>query len=85
MKPNCAHCAHAFREEWNRETDALRCGYRARPEERAPKRADGAPVIAPQDTYGRVTQLYPKGKEAYAEGQAPPAWCYGHFTNRLST
>ena len=30
MKPSCSSCAHAFREEWSRDTDALRCGYRAR-------------------------------------------------------
>ena len=28
MKPSCSSCAHAFREEWSRDTDALRCGYR---------------------------------------------------------
>ena len=29
MKPSCSSCAHAFREEWSRDTDALRCGYKA--------------------------------------------------------
>lgn len=24
MKPSCSSCAHAFREEWSRDTDALR-------------------------------------------------------------
>lgn len=85
MKPSCIHCAHAFREEWNRDTEAVRCGYRAQPEERAPARADGVSLMAPQSAYGRVTQLFPKGKEACIEGTAPPAWCYGHFTDRLST
>lgn len=79
MKPSCSSCAHAFREEWSRDTDALRCGYRARPEERAPVRADGVPLMAPQSAYGRVTQLFPKGKEMYIEGTTPPAWCYGHY------
>lgn len=23
MKPSCSSCAHAFREEWSRDTDAL--------------------------------------------------------------
>ena len=57
----------------------LRCGYKARPEERAPARADGVPMMKPQSAYGRVTQLFPKGKEACVEGNAPPAWCYGHY------
>lgn len=67
MKPSCSSCAHAFREEWSRDTDALRCGYRARSEERAPARADGVPMMKPQSAYGRVTQLFPKGKEACVE------------------
>lgn len=79
MKPSCSSCAHAFREEWSRDTDALRCGYRARSEERAPARADGVPMMKPQSAYGRVTQLFPRGKEACVEGNAPPAWCYGHY------
>lgn len=79
MEPSCSSCAHAFREEWSRDTDALRCGYRARSEERAPARADGVPMMKPQSAYGRVTQLFPKGKEACVEGNAPPAWCYGHY------
>ena len=53
MKPSCSSCAHAFREEWSRDTDALRCGYRARSEERAPARADGVPMMKPQSAYGR--------------------------------
>ena len=79
MNPSCSSCAHAFREEWSRDTDALRCGYRARSEERTPARADGVPMMKPQSAYGRVTQLCPKGKEACVEGNAPPAWCYGHY------
>lgn len=79
MKPSCSSCAHAFREEWSRDTDALRCGYKAKPEERAPARADGFAMMKPQSAYGRVTQLFPKGKEACVEGNAPPAWCYGHY------
>lgn len=79
MKPSCSSCARAFREEWSRDTDALRCGYRARSEERAPARADGVPMMKPQSAYGRVTRLFPKGKEACVEGNAPPAWCYGHY------
>ena len=55
MKPSCSSCAHAFREEWSRDTDALRCGYKARLEERAPARADGIPMMKPQSAYGRVT------------------------------
>lgn len=42
-------------------------------------RADGVPMMKPQSAYGRVTQLFPKGKEACVEGNAPPAWCYGHY------
>lgn len=79
MKSSCSSCAHAFREEWSRDTDALRCGYKGRPEERAPARADGIPMMKPQNVYGRVTQLFPKGKEACVEGNTPPAWCYGHY------
>ena len=62
MKPSCSSCAHAFREEWSRDTDALRCGYKARPEERAPARADGIPMMKPQSAYGRVTQLFSEGQ-----------------------
>lgn len=36
-------------------------------------------MMKPQSAYGRVTQLFPKGKEACVEGNAPPAWCYGHY------
>lgn len=79
MKPSYSSCAHAFREEWSRDTDALRCGYRARLEEHAPARADGVPMMTLQSAYGRVTQLFPKGKEMCIEGTTPPAWCYGHY------
>lgn len=79
MKPSCSSCAHAFREAWSRDTDALRCGYKARPEERAPTRADGIKMTEPQSAYGRVTQIFPRGKEVRAEESAPPAWCYGHY------
>ena len=86
MKPSCSSCAHAFREEWSRDTDALRCGYKARTEERAPARADGVPMMKPQSAYGRVTQLFPKGKEACVEGNARQRGAtgiiYPHSRNR---
>ena len=86
MKPSCSSCAHAFREEWSRDTDALRCGYKARPEERAPARADGIPMMKPQSAYGRVTQLFRRARKRAWKGmhrqRGATGTIYPHSRNR---